>query len=430
MITILHITPHLGGGIGKALSGLISRSIISNQDIKHKILCLEPPIKDQFLNKIRGLNVQIYITSDKHEIKKLVHGCDIVQIEWWNHPAMLDFLNSRLNLIKIRLIIWCHISGLNNPIIPSQLIDVADSFIFTSPCSYKIIEKRNQEEKITKNITVISSGGGFDDLPLKTSAFENELKVGYLGTLNFAKLHPNYLDYLLSVNDENFTVNLIGDVVNKEVLENESHLKMRSNILQFTGYTTNISSELNKINATAYLLNPFHYGTAENALLECMAMGIVPIVLNNPAELCIVDNLNTGIVIGTTNEFASAIRWLKDNPKERKAIGERAANKIREKYSLDIMTNSFIEVYLKVINKDKKAINFNNVFGNDPSDWFLSSQANPEFFSPDGSVKIIDNYFYNYILFEETKGSVFHFNKFFPNNRLLIKWAQNLRRNI
>ena len=34
MINILHITPHLGGGIGKALSGLISESVNTNKNIK------------------------------------------------------------------------------------------------------------------------------------------------------------------------------------------------------------------------------------------------------------------------------------------------------------------------------------------------------------------------------------------------------------
>ncbi len=37
-----------------------------------------------------------------------------------------------------------------------------------------------------------------------------------------------------------------------------------------------------------YLLDPHHYGTAENALVEAMSLGVVPIVLANPCEQAIV----------------------------------------------------------------------------------------------------------------------------------------------
>jgi hypothetical protein len=157
-----------------------------------------------------------------------------------------------------------------------------------------------------------------------------------------------------------------------------------------------------------------------------MAMGIVPIVLNNPAEICIVDNMDTGIIIKTKKEFSDVINWLKENPLERKEIGRRAAIKVREKFNLSKMSNSFLEIYSNVINQEKKAIPFKSIFGNKPSDWFLSCQSQHNFFSDDGSVKIGDNYNYNYILYEETKGSVFHFNRHFPNDKLLFNWVKSL----
>jgi glycosyltransferase involved in cell wall biosynthesis len=379
------------------------------------------------LNKIRELNIEVYIKPSKYETTTIVFGYDIIQIEWWNHPALLEFLNTSLNLIKVRLIIWCHISGIYNPKIPDKLIECSDKFIFTSPCSYKSISNRLLSKKYRQNITVISSGGGFDDIPNITESFDDELKIGYLGSLNFAKLHPEYIDYLLEVDDRNIEVNLIGDIINKDVLQSQCIRNSRPNLLNFIGYTTDISNELNKINVTAYLLNPYHYGTAENALLECMAMGIVPIVLNNPAELCIVENLDTGIVVNTKNEFADAIKWVKENPKERKEIGIRAANKVRNNYLLSDMSNSFSNIYSEVIFRDKKEISFRSIFGSKPSDWFLSCQANPEYFNLDENIEKINSDFYKYILYEETKGSVIHFSKYFNNNPLLKKWANNIR---
>ena len=85
-------------------------------------------------------------------------------------------------------------------------------------------------------------------------------------------------------NPARFKVRLIGDLLNREILEKQSDAPVGAGMLDFRGYTTDVASELRAINVMAYLLNPQHYGTAENALLEAMTMGIVPVVLDNPAE--------------------------------------------------------------------------------------------------------------------------------------------------
>jgi len=41
MIKILHIAAHLGGGVGKALSGLVLQSASSRSNINHTIVTLE-----------------------------------------------------------------------------------------------------------------------------------------------------------------------------------------------------------------------------------------------------------------------------------------------------------------------------------------------------------------------------------------------------
>jgi glycosyltransferase involved in cell wall biosynthesis len=429
MNNIIHITPHLGGGVGKALSTLISASTRKNSNTNHKIIILEKPIKDQFVRKIKSLNIEIYVQPDQKTINKLLSECDIVQVEWWNNPAMIEFLCLQLSYFQIRLIVWCHISGLYNPIIPTKLIEVSDKFIFTSKCSYQSIEVQKIYKIYPNKLKVITSGSGeYMDTDLSLS-FKDELRVGYLGSLNFAKLHPDFMSFLIEVNDPNFQINLIGDLVNKEILEFQSFVKKRNNILNFKGYIENIKTELNNINVIAYLLNPYHYGTAENALIECMAMGIVPIVLNNPAESNIVNHLETGIIINNKKEFGEAIKWLKENPKERHRLGLNAASYVVNNYNIENTYSKFKKEYSQLIKKEeKKIINFNEIFGSDRSNWFLSCQANPEHFNADGSVKIYNDELMNHIIFEETKGSVMHFSNYFNESIKLKEWSKSIRK--
>ena len=60
---------------------------------------------------------------------------------------------------------------------------------------------------------------------------------------------------------------MIGDLTNQDILNQQCDSLSRTGMLDFRGYTTDIVSELSSINVLAYILNPEHYGTTENALI-------------------------------------------------------------------------------------------------------------------------------------------------------------------
>lgn len=425
MITVLHITPHLGGGVGKALSGLIAQSNASDTPVRHVVACLEKPEKNQFLDRIRDGGGEVIIAPDLSRLDELVFKSDIVQLEWWNHPATIECLCSMAPQ-PIRLLVWCHVSGLHNPIIPPKLMEVSNRFLFTSPCSFEAREVASLTARLGSRLAVISSGGGFSDFPEPGDNDMPPLSVGYMGSLNFAKLHPDYVDFLSAVKLSDFKVRLIGDLLNRKILEWQSNQAGQVGMLDFRGYTTDVATELSAINVLAYLLNPHHYGTAENALLEAMSMGIVPIVLDNPAERNIVEHLRTGLVVRSPGEFADAIEWLNNNPADRSRIGMQAAASVRERFSLERMGVSFRAHYEEVMCEQKQIVSFQDVFGTTPDEWFLSCQSEPEIFGEDGKICLPTGNLSSYNLLEKTKGSVFHFLEHFPDVVRLQAWAKNL----
>ncbi len=422
---ILHLTAHIGGGVGKALSGLVAQASVSGSGVRHRVVCLEEPEKSQFVDRIHHYGGKVIVCPSKDRLEKLVEDSDIVQLEWWNHPATIQCLCS-LSIFPIRLLTWSHVSGLHNPIIPQKLIMASHRFLFTSKCSFEGKDVKTLIPKLKDRLGVVSSSGGFSGLPEPREEVNESISTGYFGSLNFTKLHPNYIEYLAAVEIPGFKVRIIGDLCNQNVLSQQCDAIGKRGMLEFRGYSTNIASELGSINVLAYLLNPEHYGTTENALLEAMAMGIVPIVLDNPAERQIVDDNTTGLIVQSPVEFAEAIHRLSKNPYERLLLGTRAAKSVRERFSVEKMETSLNSHYQAILSMEKRKIVFTEIFGTDPAEWFLSCQGNRNIFTEDGSINSSGCVSDGYGLFEKSKGTAFHFNDYFPNNLKLKSWAKNL----
>lgn len=424
---VLHLTAHLGGGVGKALSGLVAQANVSASGVQHLIVCLEEPEKSQFVERIGRCGPKVILCPSKAMLDKLIEGSDILQLEWWNHPVTIEYL-CRLSNSPVRLLTWSHVSGLSNPKIPQQLILASHRFLFTSPCSLGGKDIIELVPKLGNLLGVVPSSGGFSELPQSQATANKSIAVGYIGSLNFSKLHPQYVDYLAAVEIPGFKVRMIGDATNRDVLDQQCESLGKAGMLEFRGYSPDIPSELGSINVLAYLLNPEHYGTTENALIESMAMGIVPIVLDNPCEQQIVEDHATGLIVHSPVEFAEAIRWLSNNPDQRQRLGTQASKSVRERFSAEKMEAKLNSHYRAILPMAKRKIVFSEIFGYDPVEWFLSCQDNRTIFADDGCINPGDGTPLSYGLYEKSKGTVFHFSKYFRDNLKLKSWANNLEK--
>ena len=85
MKKILHITAHMGGGVGRVLSRIATYSN-NNSCYRHKIILLERPEKINFIEECINNNVEVVVESDFNNIIDEALLVDIVQLEWWHHP--------------------------------------------------------------------------------------------------------------------------------------------------------------------------------------------------------------------------------------------------------------------------------------------------------------------------------------------------------
>lgn len=408
MIKVVHITAHLGGGVGRILSSI---AIFSNTEceFEHTIITLEKTQTMQFEELCKKNNIKV-ILAEKCDIESILNEADIVQLDWWHHPLTSEFMAKYLNKVECRLLIWSHVSGSLYPCINPKFIDFPDAYVFTTPFSYENSFWPEQERKeiMKKSYVVVSSGIDFYK-PIEKKK-HNGFNVGYVGFLGYNKTHPDFIKYCERASDiPDIKFIIVGDTTygNKMVLDAQNSKVLRNKIV-FEGYSLNIFENLSEFDVFGYPLNPEHYGTAENALLEAMAAGVVPVVLNQCTEKHIVKNMKTGLVVNNILEYANALRWLYENPDQRNMLAASASEFIIKEYCIKSTVEKMNKVYYEILKKNKKIHNPLSIIGKEPYEWFLSCYV--------GDKNHIEGN-----AFAETKGSAKHYLKYFSKDERLRK---------
>lgn len=441
MPLILHITPHMGGGVGKVLSGISCYAKKSNSNIKHKIIVLEEPEKMNFIDICKSNGVDISCSPSMESIEREMLNADIVQIEWWHHPLIAKFMNE-FPKIDVRLIVWSHISGCTYPNLPFEFVKTPHKFMFTSKYSFENPEWTTDEKKYVKeNCKVVNSSGGFNSKYKKEySRKSDSFIIGYCGTLTYSKIHPNFIDFCSLVNISNEKYIFVGDNNNKEELQNKAKENDIGDKVEFTGYTNDIYKELSKFDIFAYPLNPYHFGTTENALLEAMAFGLPVVALNQCAEKYIIEHMKTGLLANNGDEYAACIRYLYNNPTEAKRIGENARKYVLKSYSIEKTYNDLLSVYNETLSFQKKVFDFKSIFGELPYKWFLSCLGEDRKTFEDSidnkivfdsySKKILEDKIFNCreILKEQSKSSINQFYRYFKDDKHIAYWNSIVNR--
>jgi len=404
MPRILHVTAHLGGGVGRVLSQVVKYSARHNINAIHDFVCLEAPEKTQFVDVVRKSGSIVTVARNYAQTKALLKNADIVQLEWWHHPLMAEWLYDASG-ISCRLAVWSHTSGLHYPAFPTGFTLLSHAFMATTAAS--------------GTLSVVSSSGGFEGDAPAVRAPAEKLRYGYIGSLNPAKLHPRIMDFLAAAGDD-FSAVFYGDMEVGSPLTANKHA-------QLMGYTEHPAMMLRQMDVFVYLLNPLHYGTTENALLEAMAAGVVPIVMNNAVEASIVKHGKTGMVVDSPAAFAKAIHYLKTNPAERARMATAAASDVRQRFSLVATVNGLTQNYLQIMKLKPKTFNFRAVLGDTPFEWFFAGLGRYAPLFADGAeeTKRKERCQLSF-LYEKNKSSLFHFLRYFPDDTKLVHWARVL----
>jgi glycosyltransferase involved in cell wall biosynthesis len=328
----------------------------------------------------------------------------------------------------IRPCLWVHVSGCTYPYVRKKLLEKFDMVFFCCAKTYENGEVSALSPDFLKNNTAIIYGMG-DVSPYFSVQREKHdaFTVGYLGTLSLSKIHPEFVAFCAAAELDNAVFLVAGDDPNKEVFYPDIMKYNMRHRIKFCGFLRGgeIAAFFSSCDVFGYPLNPLHFGATENVLLEAMASGLPAVVLNQGVEKFIVEDGKTGMVVSTKKEYGNAMRFLRDNPDVRIAMGKYARRSVSERFNTQKNRELLYEKYDELMEKKKHPVNFSDLWGNSPADMFLFAVENEKEMFEQNNMRCIPHIFR-----EESKSSVFHFERYFPFDKRLRHWAKLLMMNI
>lgn len=434
--TVLHITPHLGGGVGSVLLNYLAK-VRRDSGFEHRVLSLEyANEKAKTASKTTGFVLADKMSENLPGLFAAVSRADVVLIHWWNHPLLYALL-VRESLPPARIIFWSHISGFSPPYVFNRpALHYPDLFVFTSPLSLNAPVVRNLPEDRKRALRVIWSTGGVEHTVSVRPKSHFGYNIGYIGTVDYGKLHPHFLEMSGNVKIPDVRFIVCGGPSEEQIREESRQCGINERFV-FAGCVSNVRDYLSEFDVFGYPLAPHHYGTCEQSLGESMAAGIPPVVMGNPTESLIVENGVTGIVAPDENAYTEALETLYHHPDLRRRLAENARKAAKERYSMDLMVNRWEQVFDEALLFPKtprqwsgrhqgKSVSAARVFiealgkCGGPFEESFTAQNKPE---QEAALQGIRSLYASSQLWRAgTRGTASHYHLFFPEDHHLKIW--------
>ena len=229
----------------------------------------------------------------------------------------------------MRLLLWCHVNGEHAPhIIHKAMLSASDLVVATARCTLDLPVVQSMDQS---RVRLHESTADFSRIGKPDRVPHEGFHVGYLGRIDFAKLHHRFAFMSRAVSVPSARFFLCGDGGSIATLKNQfAELGIAERLIH-QEYTTHIKSFLSQLDVFGYPLAKGTFATAELALQEAMYAGVPPVVFSHGGPRELVQDGETGIVVHSEEQYAKAIEWLYHHPNERKFLGENAARAMRER---------------------------------------------------------------------------------------------------
>jgi L-malate glycosyltransferase len=365
MTNILHITPHFGGGVGTVLTKLIT-ALNNISNFHNDVVTLEyANERAKEWSEDYGIRIYESIDPDSNWLHKKMQDADIVHIHFWNHPALYFLMNSFSGKIA-RIVIWAHVNGHYAPyLFNNAILNFPEMFVVST--DYSLIQQtiafRSEKWKESHLRSIHSTAGlnGFDKIGKKEHRGVN---VGYIGTVDYVKMHSAFIDICKSVRNSNVKFIVCGGNKHEEILA-EAKVKGVAERFNFLGKVSDVKEVFSEIDIFAYPLNRKNYGTGEQVLIEAMSAGIPQIVFGNGNEEYVVKDGETGIICYSSEKFTEAIENLSNDKIKREEMSIDSRKYAKAKYNIRKSIGKWLTVYDTLLSREKNVCSFQVPKGKD-----------------------------------------------------------------
>ena len=433
--SVVHVSPHLGGGVGRVLLNYMAYSL-DHEDLHHSIYCLDYANEDALARAARiGIPLSDRVAGRMDELLDAIAAADIVLIHFWNHPLLWDLL-VRHPLPPARVLLWSHVAGHHSPqIFTRDLIHYPDRFVLASPYSGEAKVVTDLADEIRKDrVRLVLTSAGIDHVSGIEPAKHEGFHVGYIGTVDYCKMHPRFLEMSADARIPGLRFTVCGGDREEEIAAEAAQLGLTDRF-SFLGKIQDIRSQLASFDVFGYPLRRDHYGTGEQVLIEALAAGVPPVVLGGGAERYVVEDGFNGLVVDDEENYPRALEQLYREPDTRLRLADNARSSAQERFGVEQTAASFYELFCEVSAEDKTehpwpgdgnsgSASAAEVLATSLGDEggafsrFLCADSPEAVASAEEQIRELPTFFRT-----ETRGSPFHYRFFFPEDIDLQRWC-------
>jgi len=251
MLTIVHVIERFStGGPERALIAAAKYAMRLGLKQQHIVCPLEQgSVSPPALLSAWKAGVIVHRQLDTEAFRKVLDAGDIVLVHFWNYPSLYQFLRS--DLPPMRLLLWTAVNGLNPPqVITKKLIDFADRVLVKTPKTLTLPACCQAPASLA---TLLYSPIDLDRLEGFSPVAHTTFNIGYIGTVNFTKMHHNFIRMSAAVRVPNVRFIVCGTGIEKQ-LKHQATALGASGRFDFRGYVENIRNVLAELDVFGYPL--------------------------------------------------------------------------------------------------------------------------------------------------------------------------------
>lgn len=261
---LLHLAPHYGGGIAPAAIG-----IYQCVEGEHTFANLRDTNDLSSIVAFRktGLNLRSWreiLSGDT-----LVDSFDFLVLHYWDTAIWNDLLSYRFMFSGPSILLNHQAFSYTG----QQVLQFQKVFSF-------VIQSGFSSQNIPNNWLTVPTCK--DSSAVRHHLGADLMSMTYVGTLSYKKVSVDFFPSARILANSGFTLDIYGNLNNDNFARDLE--KSRNTSISNCGYGMDVRNLLKNYSYFFYPLHENHYGTTENALLEAMLEGLLPLVKSNNAE--------------------------------------------------------------------------------------------------------------------------------------------------
>ena len=306
------------------------------------------------LEQAKDAKIEVYESPSISLLDSLIDDADILQIEYWNAPAINELLHT--SLPPHRLAIWFHVAGSSSPhIIHQKLFDLADLPIASGPTLFNehpaFVNARDAER--AQEPAMVLAPADFDMLKNLSPEPHSGFNIGYIGNLDFETVHQDFISMNVNIQIPDSSFIICGQGTEAEFKQQVQSFNAIDRF-DFRNDTEDVGSILKILDVFGFPLREDTHMASSIRIQEVMYAGIPPIVFPHGGIKGLVQHNRTGLFVNSGEDYRRAIEYLFYNPVERKRLGVNAAAYARAHFGAKNSARAINKVYDRLLKTPKR----------------------------------------------------------------------------